>query len=157
MQNKTNLKHTSSLPIHYVGLLLSNFLTRQTFSLLSKVVSESALSHWSDSLNFLMQSKVENMEFNIRKAQYKLNFFSMFNANGIAQSAPEPGDFLTNVKQISSHFNVAFCRPALPHNQILCLHDFNLRSLYFQSLQPLLNWIQLHTPEPHQCGLHFNE
>ena len=27
-----------------------------------------------------------------------------------------------------------FAGPILPHNQILCLHHFNLRSLYFQSL-----------------------
>ena len=38
-----------------------------------------------------------------------------------------------------------FCRPVLPHNQILCLHHFNLRSLYIQFLQSLPNWIQLHT------------
>ena len=38
-----------------------------------------------------------------------------------------------------------FCRPFLPHNQIFCLHYFNLRSLHFQSWQSLPDWIQLHT------------
>ena len=63
-----------------------------------------------------------------------------------------PGDFATNVTQINQptrfNFDVKLCRPILPHNQILCLHAFlNLRSLYFQSLQSLPNWTQLHTLE----------
>ena len=62
-----------------------------------------------------------------------------------------PGDFATKVKQINSQSdfnqNVKFCRPNLPHNQILCLHHFNLRSLYFQSLQSLTNFMQFHASE----------
>ena len=54
----------------------------------------------------------------------------------------------TNLKQSTRlNFDVGLCRPILPYNQILCVHDFNLRSLYFQSLQSLPNWIQLHTSE----------
>ena len=41
-------------------------------------------------------------------------------------------------------FDVEFCRPVLPRNQILCLHHFSLRSLYFQSLQSLTKLIQLY-------------
>ena len=75
------------------------------------------------------------------------------------------GDFVTKVKQINSQSDLIwmtssagpsylairsnlddeFCQPVLHRNQILCLHHFNLRSLYFQSLQSLPNWIQLHT------------
>ena len=51
-----------------------------------------------------------------------------------------PGDFDTKV-------NEKFCCPVLRHNQILCLHHFNLRSLYFESLQSLPKWIQLHKSE----------
>ena len=62
----------------------------------------------------------------------------------------EPGDFVTKMKQkkkqpIRFNFSVKFCRPVLSRNQILCLHHFHLRSLYFQSLQSLPNWIQLDT------------
>ena len=55
-----------------------------------------------------------------------------------------PGDVVTKVKQMNSQSDL-ICRPIIPHNQILCLHHFNLRSLYFQSLQSLPNWIPLHT------------
>ena len=50
-----------------------------------------------------------------------------------------------SLQPIRFNFDVEFCRPNLPQNQILCLHHFNLLSLYFQSLQSLPNWIQLHT------------
>ena len=59
------------------------------------------------------------------------------------------------VNQIN--FDVEFCPPVLPYNQILCLHHFNLRSLYLQSLQSLLNWIQLHTSKLNPCALNFTE
>ena len=62
-----------------------------------------------------------------------------------------PGDFVINVKQINSQSDLisisSFAGPVLPHNQILCLHHFNLRHLYFRSLQSLPNWVQLHTSE----------
>ena len=64
---------------------------------------------------------------------------------GLYGSVP-PGDFvlkLNNKQPLRFNLNDEFCRPVLPHNQILCLHDFNLRSLYFQVLQSLPNWIQL--------------
>ena len=44
-----------------------------------------------------------------------------------------PGGLVTKVKQINSqsdcNFDVEFCWPVLPHNQIFCLRHFNLRSL----------------------------
>ena len=79
-----------------------------------------------------------------------------FRNNGIAvdarlnQTIFKPTSFLelhyeseTNQQPISFNLAEEFCRPVLPHNQILCLHHFNLRSLYFQSLQSLPNRIQL--------------
>ena len=74
-----------------------------------------------------------------------------------------PGDFVTKVKQtnfkqsISFNFDVKFCRSVLPHNQIVCLHNFNLRSLYFQSSKSLPNSFQLHMWEIPQSALYFNE
>ena len=55
--------------------------------------------------------------------------------------------FLYHSHPIRFSFDVEFCQPILPNNQIFSLHHFNLRSLYFQSLQSLPNWIQLHTSE----------
>ena len=49
--------------------------------------------------------------------------------------SPNPSDFVTKMKQIN--LDDEFCRPVLPHNQILCLHHFYLKSLYFQSLQSI--------------------
>ena len=60
-----------------------------------------------------------------------------------------------NWQPITINFDVEFCRPILPHNQILCLHLFNLRFLDFQSLQPLPNWIQLHTSETWPLIMHL--
>ena len=60
---------------------------------------------------------------------------------------PFPGDFMTNVKQINSQLDSSFSWPFLSYSQILLLHHFNLRSLHFQSLQSLPNWIQLPTLE----------
>ena len=60
------------------------------------------------------------------------------------------GDFAVKVKNqqpIRLNLYVKFCWPVLPHSQILCLHHFNLRSSYFQSLQSLTNLIQLHASE----------
>ena len=52
-----------------------------------------------------------------------------------------PADLIMKEQQINSQsvfdFDVEFCRPFLPHNQIICLHHFNSRSLYFQYLQSL--------------------
>ena len=60
-----------------------------------------------------------------------------------------PGDFVTQVKQINSQSDLTWMRsfagPVLPHSQILFLHHFNLRSLYLRFLQSLPNWIQLRT------------
>ena len=60
-----------------------------------------------------------------------------------------PGDFIMKAKQINSQSDLilmsSFVSPVLPCSQILCLHHFNLRSLYLQSLRSLPNWIQLHT------------
>ena len=55
--------------------------------------------------------------------------------------------FELNFFQPEFPFNLddEFCRPVLPHNQILCLHHFNMRFLYFQFLQSLPNWSELHT------------
>ena len=54
----------------------------------------------------------------------------------------------TNQQSIKFNFNVEFCWSVLSHShEILLLHHFNLRSLYFQSLQSLPNWIQLPTLE----------
>ena len=63
-----------------------------------------------------------------------------------------PGDFARKVIQINSQSNfnldVEFCRPFLPHSQILYLYHFNLRSLYFKkSLPSLTNSMHLHTSE----------
>ena len=56
------------------------------------------------------------------------------------------------------NFSRPSCPGFLPNNQILCQHQFNLKSLYFQSSQSLPNSIQLHMPrKPHQCAVHFNE
>ena len=64
------------------------------------------------------------------------------------------------MKQINSQSDLismsSFAGTVLPHNQILCLHHFNSRSLYFQCLQCLPNLILLDTWETHQCALHFN-
>ena len=60
---------------------------------------------------------------------------------------PFPGDFQTNQPSIKFNFFVEFCWPVLSHSQILLLHHFNLRSLHFQSLQSLPNWIKLPTLE----------
>ena len=64
----------------------------------------------------------------------------------------------TNQQPIRFNFDVEFCRPVLPYNQILWLHHLKLISLYFQSLQSLPNLILLHTwgISP-KCALHFNE
>ena len=53
----------------------------------------------------------------------------------------------TNEQPIRFNFDVKVCWPVSPYNQIFCPHHFNLRSLYFQSLQSFLYWIQLHTLE----------
>ena len=53
--------------------------------------------------------------------------------------------YLTNQQPIRFNLDVEFCRLILPHYQILCLHHFNLRSLYLQSSQSLPNSIQLQT------------
>ena len=37
----------------------------------------------------------------------------------------------TNVANLEFNFDVEFCRPILPHNQILCLDHFNLIFLAF--------------------------
>ena len=69
-------------------------------------------------------------------------------------------NFITKAKQINSqsfNFDVEFCRHVLPYNHILCLHHFNLRFLYLQSLQSLLNWIQFTLQKPKQCALNFTE
>ena len=59
------------------------------------------------------------------------------------------GDFVTKVKQINSQSDLiwmrSFAARLKSYNKILCLHHFNLRSLYFQSLQSMPDWIQLHT------------
>ena len=49
-----------------------------------------------------------------------------------------------------------FAGLVLPHNQILCLHHFNLRSLCFQSWQSLTrsNYV---CRKSDQCALHFSE
>ena len=56
---------------------------------------------------------------------------------------------MTNVKQIHRQsdltIDVEFCWPILPHSHILSVHHFKLRSLHFQSLQSLPNWIKLPT------------
>ena len=50
----------------------------------------------------------------------------------------------TNQQPIRFNMDEEFVHPVLPHNQILCLHHFNLSSMCFKSLQSLPNWIQLH-------------
>ena len=73
----------------------------------------------------------------------------------------QPDDFATKVKQISSQSDLisvpSFVGPFVPYNQILSLHHFNLRSLYFQSFRSLPNLILLHTWELYQIAIHFNE
>ena len=53
----------------------------------------------------------------------------------------KPGDFTMKVKQINSQSDLilmsSFAGPSYLTNQILCLHHFNLRSLYLQPLQSL--------------------
>ena len=66
---------------------------------------------------------------------------------GIWASEPPPWAWRSTEKAGPDRVNLddEFCRPVLPHNQILCLHHFNLRSLCSRCLQSLSNWIQLHT------------
>ena len=64
----------------------------------------------------------------------------------------EPDDFVTNMKQINSQSDLtlmwSIAGPSyLTMSQVLSLHHFNLRSLHFQSLQSLPNWIQLPSSE----------
>ena len=54
-----------------------------------------------------------------------------------------PGNQLEANQPITFNLDDGVYRPVLPHNQILCLHNFNLRSFNFQSLQSLPSWIQL--------------
>ena len=57
----------------------------------------------------------------------------------------------------SLNLDEQFCRPVLPHNQIRCLHHFNLRSCNFNLYnlwQTGSNYIRR---EPQQYALHFIE
>ena len=62
----------------------------------------------------------------------------------------KPGDFVTKVKQIDSQSDsISMSNFAGPGPSCLTIRSsvciiFNLRTLYFQSLQSLPNWIQLH-------------
>ena len=94
------------------------------------------------------------VKLKMHQLQHPLVFQSWYNATWQL-----PGDFVTSMTQINSQSDL-ISMPSfaiLPHNQILCLHDFSLRSLYFQSLQSLPDWIQLIPRKPHQCALRFNE
>ena len=58
---------------------------------------------------------------------------------------PFRSDFVMNVNQLNIQSDLTSMSSwlILPHSQILSLHHFNLRSLHFQSLQFVPNWIQL--------------
>ena len=64
------------------------------------------------------------------------------------QSA-QPCDFVMKMKQNSSQSYLtslsSFAGPSYLTIRSSCLHYFNLRSLYFQSLPSLSNWIQIDT------------
>ena len=86
-----------------------------------------------------------NLEINKWMTTYKKQLLDRLSASClmshgrtcISNRPSPPGDFVTREKQINSqirfNFDVELCRPVPPHNQILCLHHFYLRSLYFQS------------------------
>ena len=58
---------------------------------------------------------------------------------------PFRGDFVMNVNQLNIQSDLTSMSSwlILLHSQILSLHHFNLRSLHFQPLQFVPNWIQL--------------
>ena len=66
----------------------------------------------------------------------RFNGYSNENAQSTIKRPDKLGDFATKVKQLNSQsdliwMHVEFCRPVLPHNQLLCLDNFNLSSLQF--------------------------
>ena len=59
----------------------------------------------------------------------------------------QPGDFATKVKQINSQSDLTYMLSFAAHltsQSDTLSSSFNLRSLYFQSLQSLTNLMQLH-------------
>ena len=90
-------------------------------------------------------SSMEPLIFNVRLVYIQSNFLASI-------CHPQPARWFryeceTSQQPIRFNFDVEFCRPILPHSQILSLHHFNLRYLHFQYLQSLSNWIQLPSSE----------